>query len=350
MNDKTIRKEPGPLSRSELEESQWLAIEGIFRLLESCAARGFEPSDKGEGTSLVPRFDIQRWNQVFLIEGQQSTGKTATLLTLLDALSHWHTRGNNRARPGSLVSTPAPEECSRYLSAGNVCFVPLDVINMRQCRADRHLALSFVGAFDNLTRELQRRFSLGFSGNRMSPSSTAYKTFREAVNFGLVMQVPPAVSGEFLMHEIELMKTEAWNREISPSFRRFVDALCEDYRDVVRVDTPLFIIPIDDADRVRTPELFDLMTTFSHPRIAYVFTGDRKLLIRSLTRKFVGELGALEGGALVPLAKDQAECLLAKTAPPGQTFQLTPPFMSWASGLAAHKTPAPEAPLKVEHQ
>ena len=318
-----VRKEPGPLSRKELEESQWLAIEGIFKLLESCALRRFEPSDKGEETSLVPRFDIQRWNQVFLIEGSQSSGKTATLLTLLDALSHWHTR-SNKARSGSVVSTPAPEECSRYLSAGNVCFVPLDVVNIRKYRADRHLALSFVGAFDNLTRELQRRFSSGFSGNRRSPSSSAYKTFREAVNFGLVMNVPPAVCGEFLMHEIELMKTEAWHREIAPSFRRFMDALCEDYRDVVRVDTPLFIIPIDDVDTTRTAELLDLMTTFSHPRVAYVFTGDRKLLIRSLTRKLVEELGTLEGESLVPLARDRAEYLLDKTAPYGQTFTLNP--------------------------
>lgn len=341
----TVREEPGPVSREDLTDSQWLAIEGIFKLLQSCAFRPFEVSSKDAQPQLVPQFDNQRWNQVFLIEGGRSSGKTATLLTLLDALSHWHTRSNSKARPGSLVSTPTVGENPRHLSAGNVCFIPLDVVNMRQCRADMHLALSFVGTFANLAHELQRRFSSGFSSNRMSPSSSAYKTFRDAVSLGMATSVPPAVSGEILMHEIELQKVEAWRREVLPSFRRFVDALCEDYRDVVRVDIPLFIIPIEDADMVRTTELLDLMTTFSHPRVAYVFTGDRKLLIHSLTRKFVEELGALEGESSALLAMQCAEAFLAKTVPYGQTFQLAPSI-----DLVAHKTHGPEARAKAEHQ
>ena len=180
-----VREEPRPRSREELGESQWLAIEGIFKLLQSCALRPFEVASKSEEPQLVPRFDIQRWNQAFLIEGDKVSGKTTTLLTLLDALSYWHTR-SGKARPGSLVSTPVSGENTRHLIDTNgVCFVPLDIINTRQYPADRHLALAFVGAFANLDHELQRRFSSGFSGSRRSPSSSAYKTFREAVTIGM---------------------------------------------------------------------------------------------------------------------------------------------------------------------
>jgi len=321
----TVREQPRPRSREELEESQWLAIEGIFKLLQSCALRPFEVASKSEEPQLVPRFDTQRWNQAFLIAGGK--GKTTTLLTLLDALSYWHAR-SSKARPGSLVSTPTSGENTRHLADTNgVCFVPLDIINTRQYPADRHLALSFVGAFANLNHELQRRFSSGFSGNRSSPSSSAYKTFREAVTIGMSMSVPPAVSGEFLMHEIELTKSESWRREVLPSFRRFMDALCEDYYELVRVSPPLFIVPIEDADVARTTELFDLINTFSHPRVAYVLTGDHKTFVQSITRKLVEALGALERESLASLEGQlllalRAEGFLDKTLPSSQTFQV----------------------------
>lgn len=326
------RQEARPLKPEEITDPQWHAIEGIYRHLHACAERRWNPTQDDPGP--VPSYDESRWNQVFLIEGDRGTGKTATFITLLDALAHLHRGAAGQPRPHAMFG-PAPGKHHHQLEQviSPPCFVPLETVDMRPLPETQPLVLMLLGAFDRVVKSIDQRTSTGTSSValRVRDLRRQYNDVLRAATVGWAMGPLRTEVGNLTELNDDLQRVDAWRRALLPAFRRFVDTLVLSYEATFETTCPLFVLPIDDADMApsKSMEVLDLVRNLMHPRLAYVVTGNWSLFIMSLAHQFAKEFGrppGLQQGYDANVAVETTKLAvkaLTKAVPAAHVFRVT---------------------------
>lgn len=316
-----VREEARPLLRGELLEDQWQAVQRIVTQLRRLS--GLAPRSTPAGPphvaptelAFLPRIDEQRHSQVFLIEGERGSGKTATLVTLLDALNglaRGTLAGDRSAldRPAHIVSQPrdGEEHADRWIDVDpTTTLIPLPIIDVRPLPRTRQLLPMLVGVFEPLVRALEPSEPQALASPARSTRDDLRSRFEHlmrSVTIGWSIDAPPTMPGELLAAETELRKLDQWRRELVPAFGRFMDrataAITAAYPSA---RSPLFVVPLDDIDMnpERTEEALDLVRALSHPRVAYVLTGHLGLMKVVLTNAFFRALDPPEPARLASL-------------------------------------------------
>lgn len=294
------RPEARPLKWDELTPEQESAAKRACTLLGKIAKRSWGPAKDGGLLDLfLPPIDPERVNHVVLLDGERGSGKTALLITLLDALS-MHVRRATGAAPHD--EKRLSEAVSEKLgSPGQI--VPIGLVDLQPLPPSTNLLLYIVGRFHGLVEAIEQ--AVGHGGARPPFHATAdeeprcrtrWREFLRAAAIGWDHGLEgrrATLDPEAYAFEVE--QAERQRLDVVSSFRRFVDVLADDYQHIVRLDKrnpPLFVVSIDDADMNpgRSLELLDLVRTLWHPRVAFLATGDSSLFRETLRIHLLGTL------------------------------------------------------------
>lgn len=240
---------------------------------------------------VLPAIDDKRRNQVLLIDGDRGSGKTALLITLLDA---W-----NKAARGQVVSDGLERVADR-----NGRVVPIGLVDLRSLPNHTSLLVHISGLLRSLVEYLgihrpgDVRPAISPSRGEASQASQDWQHFLTAV--AATEQVIRRRSAELDPETFteELHETEQDRLHVGERFGRLMDHLVAEFqvrreRETRRKDeAPVFVIAIDDADMnpARLGECFELFESFVHPRVVFVLTGWSKLLHATMQTQFLQEL------------------------------------------------------------
>jgi hypothetical protein len=259
------------LSNNEVSEDQWSAIQHAYKSIEELALRDWSPDKSDESSSLVPRFNQVGSATCTLFEGD-------AFMTLLDAITTLHTR----PRVESSIRDSIVSGHGRCLETNNrTITVPVTPIVLRDLPYNLGVTpLILVNSFEALVVALRARYGPRDSSNGFRDDALkcwpALERVQRAGTVGWMAVSRPEV-GDLYAAEGEMLKIEAWRRDLTPSFRGFIDALARDYSRYVDVPTPLFVVPIDAAGVTRPEqrdELFKLLPLLRHPRVLYLINSD----------------------------------------------------------------------------
>lgn len=377
--DLSARREAQPLtwtaSTTEPTEDQQKAILQACRIFGDLAARPWTPpeADRGGVHLFLPPIDKERLNHAVLIDGSRGSGKTAVLLTLLDA---WSRRVRRESEPKETANTKSTTEDGRRqgefveLLSRRAPIVPVGLIDLQPLPPSTSLLLYIVGQLHRVVEAIehhgdkdrrgreQARVPWHATGDEEHASLKHWREFVEAAALGWngdLQQRRAKLDPQ--AYVLEIQQVERRRLDVVTTFRRFVDALVRDYAEFERLskeEWPLFVVAIDDADMnpERAPELLDLIRTLWHPRFAFVLTGDSALFRTTLQAKLF-KVSLLESKAAVSNADDHlarlADDIYDKVIPPGHrchipSLSLNERFSRLRATLA--KIPAFEHPLR----
>lgn len=288
------RVEAQPLER--VMNAQRDAATALGKLLKSHAELGsptsrFEERRKADDQDLrkaddrdlrkvLPPIEVKRYSRVYLIEGDRGSGKTALLVTLID---DWNHLAQGRP-PRSSLNLPA--------TPGHV-LLPIGLIDLREL--PKQTALKAYLA--SLLHRLYEHLDAGVRGPVPLPTSPDARPNRLADAWKRFLTATATSEADIRKRDIdpetfaeEIHAAERDRNDLQASFCELIDVFVERWRGP---DTPLFIIAIDDADMNpdRMLECLELTQMFSHPRVAYLLTGDEDLFLVALENTFAAQLG-----------------------------------------------------------
>lgn len=299
------RREAEPIAWEQLSQDQQDAIRQAVGILGDLA-KPPETTEEGKSTKeshldlFLPPIDAKRLNHVVLLDGDRGSGKTAVLVTLLDA---W-----NRVLRGREDKL---DKDFRELLKATEHVVPIGLIDLQPLPKSTNLLLYLVGRFQRVVEAIEQVHTERGPRARSTtdrrqpwqgvspeePASTAkWRDFVHAAALGWngdIGQRRGSLDPEAFVLELE--QTERRRLDIVSSFRKLIDALVEEYPrlDAKPKDNPLFLLAIDDADTnpEKAEELLDLVRTLWHPRVAFLLTGDSKLFLAMLRNRLTKSLG-----------------------------------------------------------
>ncbi len=299
LDDFQPRPEARPLAWKTLTKDQQHAAKRGCKLLRAIAKRPWKATEPPTGLGLfLPPIDEERVNHVVLLDGNRGSGKTALLVTILDALSRnlqdddSHSNANARYRP-----------LQKALNLRGQVIVPVGLVDLQPLPRSTNLLLYIVGRFQRVVEAIEQ--ATGHEGARApwnavgddEPKCT--KRWRDFLR-GAAIGWDGNLSGRRAnldpeAYALEVDQAERQRLDMVTSFRRFVDALVEDWsklRPRSKGKPPLFVLSIDDADMnpVRSVELLDLVRALWHPRVAFLLTGDSALFMEALRGHVLGAL------------------------------------------------------------
>lgn len=335
MVSQLVRPEAGILLHDQLSPSQIEAGKRTLQLLqELCGAT--EPASL---TAQRPHLDRLRRNRVVLIDGARGSGKTALLVTLLDALKK-RCADRKEPWPPGLEKELSWEEPKKLV-------VPVDLIDLAPLPPTTNVLMHCVRRLDWVIRELEKNCGASSSSTAAAwhrgqaedlPSRKAWKTLVRAITLGWDSR---------LSDRVERQDLESYARELEDAERQrdclgelvsgLMKALTEDYRQSrsgqshVEKDTELlFLFAIDDADMnpERTQELLKAVSLLYHPSLAFLLTGDSPLfelvLRRHYRELFCREQVQSSDESSRRYADRLALDVLDKLIPPGHRCELKP--------------------------
>jgi hypothetical protein len=283
---------------TELTDDQKDAARRACKLLNALAEKAQKKGSEGlTGVDLfLPLIDAERYNHVVLIDGGRGSGKTALLITLLNAWAHGvrsESRDDRRYRDETFQPGKEFEELLR--PRGRI--VPVGLIDLQPLPRSTHLILHIASQFHRLVEAIEQSNGSGVERNRErvpwhavadseSKSMAQWRSFLRATASGWdgnLVQRKASLDPD--AYALELEEAERQRLDVMSSFRKLLDSLVDDYK-VFRGsnEPPLFVVAIDDADMnpARSVELLDLVRALWHPRVAFLLTGDSKVFMRVL--------------------------------------------------------------------
>lgn len=335
-----LRPEAGILSPDQLSPSQVKAGKRAIRLLqELCSPSDGVTQPESPARQQRPHLDRLRQNRVILLDGERGAGKTALLVTLIDALKRRCYDQN-----GSW-----PAELKDYLpwDSADSLVVPVDVIDLAPLPPTTNVLMSCVRRLDDLIRNMEQGQCSGSMSTsppwhqgqpKELPSRAAWKKVVRAITLGWDSRLDVRVERqdiESYAHELE--ETERQRECLGDLIAQMMDLLGKDYlksraSQLSHGDTTklLFLFAIDDADMnpKRTKELLDAVRLLHDRRLAFLLTGDTDLFAQGLRREFRKALSASNGRFPDTSSQPQADRLaldvLDKLIPPAHRCKLTP--------------------------
>jgi len=377
--DLSARREAQPLtwtaSTIEPTEDQQRAILQACRIFGDLAARPWAPMEAERGSThlILPHIDKERLNHAVLIDGDRGSGKTAVLLTLVDA---WSRRIRRESEPKEAADTTSTtderrrqDEFVELLSRRNP-IVPVGLIDLQPLPLSTSLLLHIVGQLHRVVEAIehadkdrrgrdQARAPWHAMGDEEHACLTLWRSFIEAAALGWdgdLKQRRAKLDPQ--AYVLEIQETERRRLDVVSTFRRFVDALVQDYADFQRLlqgEWPLFVVAVDDADMnpERAPELLDLIRILWHPRFAFLLTGHSALFQTTLQAKLF-KVDLIKSKEAVSRAEvhlaQLADDIYDKVIPPGHRClipALSPNERFSRLGATLATIPAFEHPLKL---
>lgn len=272
------RPEARPLAFKELTAEQRSAGDLATRLLRGMAERDGELPKPPEGHAYVPLIDETRSNRVILLDGARGSGKSALLVTLVDAYVR------------ALTGQGVPQGYEVWLLPDDR-IVPVGLIDLQPLPRSSHLMLYLVTSLQKVVKSIEEnRGTAGTGSAAWQPGSqhellsrTRWREFARAAAMGWndmsAADKHPLDPDSFT---IELEEEEMLRLDVVTTFRRFIDALASDYAKWKKwQQKPLFLLAIDDADMNTrlSRSLLDLLRTLWHPRLAFLLTGDTAMFL-----------------------------------------------------------------------
>jgi hypothetical protein len=306
--ERHVRGEAADLRFDELTAQQKEAAKKAHQLLASFLALPWQEA-RPPKWYYRPWVDGHRGNSAILLDGGRGSGKTSVLLTLVYrwTLNDWpkgvrNPREGLRTRRGAAGSeTPREPTVTETPEAWwfETRFVPLDVIDLRVLPDHASLLMRIASAFYRITEELREGQT---DAREPLESPKLWRELARTIAYGWdanVRERRSQIDPELYMLELE--DAERRGSDVSSHFRAFLDALHSDFVRANKLDrdrrkgethSPLFIVPIDDADMNprRIAELVELMRVVWHPAVAFLMTGDSELFVPTLRAHLLGEL------------------------------------------------------------
>jgi hypothetical protein len=336
------RPEARPLAWDELSAEQQKAAQDACSLLRAIAKVSWEkPKARERARLFLPPIDEKRLNHVLLLDGGRGSGKTALLITLVDAWNQWVLKDARKDLAGEeRLGDWAP-------------IVPVGLVDLQPLPGSTNLLLHLVGQFQRLLEALEQHGAEGSVKGR--EASAWFDEAQERTTGSRAMWeafLRAAASGwdGSLQGRRANLDPEAYAYEVGEAgrqrldvvscFRELMDELCEEYRAFASLnkgESPLFVVAVDDADMnpKRALELLDLVRTLWHPRVAFVLTGYSEMFEEVLRAYTLRELRRPLEGLHVPdeawksvfpssdLAWSLATDIYEKAIPPPQRLKLS---------------------------
>ncbi len=266
------RKEAQSLAPGQLTPQQLTAYERAFALLIGMATEKDQQTERRRDWELG-----SPTNRVILIDGGRGAGKTTVLLSVLDRIAQQPAFERDSLRVHFFLLPlldlhPLPRTTS-ILSHVAARLLPTDAARSPAPWRPSHDAVETVRT---RWRAFAQNAALGWDSNVVARSAH--------------------LDAEAYAHELE-RATSSW-RNIGRVFSELLDELCDARRKDQQPSPdgrswrPLFVLPIDDADMnpERSLEAMELFRALSHPRLAFVLTGDSKLFESQLRASYLGRL------------------------------------------------------------
>lgn len=284
------RREAMPLKFDELTEEQRSAGEEATRLLRGMARQPWKPAPRQPPAhSYLPViYREAHYNQVILLDGARGSGKSALLVTLLDAYGR------------ALTEQRVPPKYEAWLTPADR-IIPVGLIDLQPLPASTHLLFHLVASLERVVEAMETRrehrehprqgVPAGWhpEEENESRSRQTWRRFARVAASGWDDNLE-ARKGKLdpEAFAVEVEQGELQRLDVTQAFREFMDALVNDYQAWSHWQSgapPLFVLAIDDADM--NPELsvplLELVRKLWHPRLAFLLTGDTDLFIERLT-------------------------------------------------------------------
>jgi hypothetical protein len=144
------RPKAHPLTWAELSAEQQTAARDACSLLLAIAKEPWEKPKARDGARLfLPPIDEKRLNHVLLLDGSRGSGKTALLITLLDASNQWVLKDTRKDLAGEKKRGDwAP-------------IVPVGLVDLQPLPVSTNLLLHLVGQFQRLLEALEQHGAEG---------------------------------------------------------------------------------------------------------------------------------------------------------------------------------------------
>lgn len=286
------RPEAEVVAWGDLTEDQREAVKGTHGLFSRMAELA-DGKDKRDDSAaqfdvFLPHIDEKRRNHVVLIDGARGTGKTAAMLRLL---VDWAAAVRGKLRED--IGTAYDKSPITLDSA----IVPVGLLDLQALSPKAMLGLHLAGHLQRVVEAMELRTSQstrsvpwGSGESTDLKSRKAWQKFLHAAAVawdGNLKERQGKIDPEAYVLELEHAERE--RLEIGATFRRFVDALVDDYhKHFERKPKPFFVITIDDADLnpQRTMEIFELIRVLWHPRVGFLIAGDGDLFVTVLEEHF----------------------------------------------------------------
>ena len=291
------RPEAEPLAFADLTEEQREAGAKASELLRRMAR---SPRDltgtRAKVHSYLPVIDGSRHNQIVLIDGARGSGKSALLLSLLDAYGK------------ALVEQQVPPGYEAWIRPADRV-VPVGLIDLQPLPSSTHLLLHLVASLEHVVQAMEEHQDVPRLGSAAwhpggGDELASRRRWREFARIaasgweGNLAERKGRLDPEAFAVEVE--QGELQRLSLTSVFRAFVDALVEDYQAWNRWQSPpapLFLLAIDDADLNPhlSVELLELMRKLWHPQLAFLITGDTELFLTMLSQQGPRETSAHSG-------------------------------------------------------
>lgn len=288
------RREAGVLSDESLTEDQRHAARQVHGLIAAMfdsdpPPAGAEQHDASQRMGFLPRIDSVRHNRVILISGKRGSGKTALLLSLMDAWSK------------ALSGQQSAKWCADWVEPkGRI--IPVDLLDLLPLSDSVSLLLHIVHQFGRVVDALDQKRSGLSPGQPPAPwqlteedesaSRKCWKQLVRCVAAGWDSNLPGRSANlDLESYTIELDEAVRRRQDLTGCFTEFMYALDRDFCAVYRrAEHVLFVLAIDDADMnpKRSVELLELMRKLWHPRLTFVLTGSSDLFLSTLREHFLG--------------------------------------------------------------
>lgn len=291
--------------RDERTEEQKNAMQRVHEIFLDIANQPFCAAGPPSGVDFyLPRIDPKRLNHAVLLDGKRGSGKTALMLTLLDAWSR-----DTRYRLGGVPSKLCEGVFKPVADLEARLIVPVGLIDLQPLPESTSLIMHLAGQLYRVVEGLEPDSSRSGGGRESAAwhagaeeeilkSKAAWNRFLRAAAAGWDgNRLQRATNLDPESYAVEFEQTERQRLDVVSSFRAFMDALVSDYeglRAPQNLKPPLFVISVDDGDMnvSRVVELLDLVRTLWHPRVVFLLTGDSELFQAALDVAEVGRLMA----------------------------------------------------------
>jgi hypothetical protein len=313
----TPRMEASPLSASAITQSQREAGDKALQLLADIVRRA-DCAWRDDDNSFLPRIRHDYFNTTVLIDGERGVGKTALLVSLVDAMvrafrirgmpnprdaARAPTRASSRNAQGETDAEPcvareegldAHAEWPPAFSVDNVprALVPVGILDLQPLPPATHLLLHILSRFKPLVDELQPD---GVSEPAMWESEAAKPSVAQDFRSLLVA----AAAGWNVKHESKSryggMDIETYAAELEEEaherlqvvvlFQGFIESLASAFTKRKRLEgLPVFVLAIDDADLEPelSRQLIPLLRLLMHPRLALLLAGNSFLFEQTI--------------------------------------------------------------------
>ncbi|HEX8820773.1 MAG TPA: hypothetical protein VF794_12665 [Archangium sp.] len=280
------RPEAMPLEFDALTEEQRSAGKNATRLLRGMTQQSWKPAPRqSPAHSYLPViYKEAHHNRVILLDGERGSGKSALLVTLLDAYGR------------ALTEQRLPPKYDAWITPADR-IIPVGLIDLQPLPASTHLLFHLVASLERVVEAMETRREHSKQataawhpeeGNE-SRSRQTWRRFARVAASGWEDNLE-ARKGKLdpEAFAVEVEQGELQRLDVTQTFREFMDALVDDYQAWSHWQSdppPLFLLAIDDADM--NPELsvhlLELVRKLRHPRLAFLLTGDTDLFIKRLT-------------------------------------------------------------------